>query len=86
MTCIAFEQVSLWGTSTRLLVLHEFACICKYDNYIVVALQALGQIQNYALLASVLSIKWNLLYFVLLICKLIDHAVFQLLTEGCPTD
>ena len=44
--CIAFEQVSCWGTSTRLLVLHEFACICKYDNYIVVALQALGKQSN----------------------------------------
>ena len=45
-TFIAFEQVSRWGTSTRLLVLHEFACICKYDNYIVVALKALGKQPN----------------------------------------
>ena len=45
-TCIALEQVSCGGTSTRLLVLHEFACICKYDNNIVVALQALRKQSN----------------------------------------
>ena len=37
-TCIAFEQVSRWATSTRLLVFHEFACICNIDNYLVVIL------------------------------------------------
>ena len=45
-TCIALEQVSCGGTSTRLLVLHEFACICKYGNNVVVALQALGKQSN----------------------------------------
>ena len=45
-TCIALEQVSCEGISTRLLVLHEFACICKYDNNVVVGLQALGKQSN----------------------------------------
>ena len=45
-TYIAFEHASCWGTSTRLLVLHEFSCICKYDNNVVVALQALGKQSN----------------------------------------
>ena len=45
-TCIALEQVSYGGTSTRLLVLHEFACICRYDNNVVVALQALDKQSN----------------------------------------
>ena len=44
-TCIALEQVSCGGTS-RLLVLHELACICKYDNNVVLALQALGKQSN----------------------------------------
>ena len=31
-TCIALEQLSCRVTCTRLLVLHEFACIFKYDH------------------------------------------------------
>ena len=31
-TCIALEQLSCGVTCTRLLVLHEFACIFKYDH------------------------------------------------------
>ena len=46
-TCIALEQVSCGGTSTRLLVLHEFCLyLQKYDNNVVVALQALRKQSN----------------------------------------
>ena len=59
-TCIALEQVSCGGTSTRLLVLHEFACICK-SMIIMWSLHCKhfvnSQIQNYVLVTSVLSIK-----------------------------
>ena len=36
--CISFEQVSRWGASTRLSVLHKFACIYNNDNNTVVIL------------------------------------------------
>ena len=80
--------MSRWVTSTRLLLLHEFASICKYDNYIVVALQALGKQPNTELCTFSFRAQHEIEFvvFVLLICKLTDHAVFQLLTEGCSTD
>ena len=66
----------------------EKTSVCKYDNYIVVALQALGKQPNTELctLSFLSQHQIEFVVFVLLICKLTDRAVFQLLTEGCSSD